>query len=404
MKTVFPFNRTILIGALMIVGAVLIYNVSGPAMAANMVPDTENCLLCHRYPGMGRYDENGRKRIFYVNDDKFAHSVHGKLKCKNCHVGLDKIPHTDIKKVDCSTMCHIKEPSTNREFSHINMVEKYEASVHGRGSKENPKPFPEDLPTCTYCHENRIYNPLGGFWGKSEALSNETLARCQGCHTQEGWAKDFYSHFTHRMRRRRTQAEMVRLCTSCHEDSKKMIRHGVETVETYKDTFHWTQVKFDVKDAPDCVSCHVPVGYSSHEIRPKTDPNSPVNMLNRLNTCSNQGGLQTCHPGATAGFATGRVHAYGMKAQLAAAKRFSNLVGGEMSSGELIKERAVIDMTDEEIFHFMVIKLIKLFYKIFIPLVVGSMCLHQWLDYLSLRRRRKKSAGSASPSHRQENE
>ena len=92
---------------------------SGISVGSDAVSDTGNCLLCHRYPSIGRYDEKGTKRVFYVNDKKFAASVHGKLACKNCHVGLDKIPHTDVKKVDCATKCHIKEPSTNQEFSHM---------------------------------------------------------------------------------------------------------------------------------------------------------------------------------------------------------------------------------------------------------------------------------------------
>lgn len=366
--------------------ALTLLHVGISAAASDMVTDTENCLYCHRYPSMGRYDETGNKKIYYVNEQKFAQSVHGKLKCKNCHIGLDKIPHTDVKKVDCSTKCHITEPSTNQEFSHKNMIEKYDASVHGRGTEKNPKPYPEDLPTCTYCHDNRIYNPFAGLWGKSQELSMETLGRCQGCHVKESWAKNFYSHFTHRMRRRRTQTEIIRLCTSCHEDRKKMMRHGIETIETFKDTFHWALVKYDVKDAPDCISCHVPVGFSTHEIRPKEDKVSPVNVLNRVNTCSHQGGVQICHPGATPGFATGRVHAYGMKAQLAV----TNSVGSTGSQA-LISERAASDMTAEEIFRFTVIKLVKLFYKIFIPLVIGSMCFHQWLDFLRTRRNKKRS-------------
>jgi hypothetical protein len=370
---------------------IIILNAGVAVAASDMVPDTENCLYCHRYPNMGRYDESGRKKIYYVNDKQFAQSVHGKVKCKNCHVGLDKIPHTDVKKVDCSTKCHIKEPSTNQEFSHKNMIEKYDASVHGRGTKENLKPFPEDLPTCTYCHDNRIYNPFAGLWGKSQELSKETLARCEGCHVKEAWAQNFYSHFTHRMRRRRTQAEVVKLCTSCHENREKMSRHGIETIETFKDTFHWVLIKYDVKDAPDCISCHVPVGYATHELKNRNDRTSPVNVLNRVNTCSHQGGVQTCHAAATPDFATGRVHAYGIKAQLAAAKGFTEMTAIQKDNQSLIDKRALTDMTEAEIFHFMIIKLVKLFYKILIPVIIGSMCLHQWMEYLSIRRKKKGS-------------
>ncbi|UCF93507.1 MAG: NapC/NirT family cytochrome c [Desulfobacterales bacterium] len=357
----------------------------------DVIPDTENCLLCHRYPSMGRYDKSGQKRIFYVNEKQFANSVHGKLRCKACHVGLDEIPHTDVKKVDCSSKCHIKEPSTDKEFSHINMVEKYRASVHGEGSAKKPKPFAEDLPTCKYCHNNPMYNPFRGMWGKSEALSNETLARCIGCHTKKDWAEKFYSHFTQRMRNRRSQTEIIALCTSCHEDREKMARHGLESIETYKDTFHWSQVKYGVENAPDCLSCHVPVGYTTHDIRPRTDPVSPINIANRVNTCSNQGGLQTCHPGATARFATGRVHAYGMKAQIIAATGEVDGVDAEAQGLALVRQRAESDIPAEDIYHYKVLKLIKLFYQVLIAGTIGFMCLHQSLDYFRTKRKHKKS-------------
>ena len=362
----------------------------GISHGSDAVADTGNCLLCHRYPSIGRYDEEGTKRVFYVNDKKFAASVHGKLACKNCHVGLDKIPHTDVKKVDCATKCHLKEPSTNQEFSHANMVGKFEASVHGKGPAGNPKPFAEDLPTCKYCHDNRMYNPFQGMWGSSEALSNETLTRCIGCHTKEDWAKNFYSHFTHRMRQRRTHAEVVKLCTSCHEDSEKMARHGVESIETFKDTFHWNLVRYGVKNAPDCISCHVPLGYSTHDIRPREDPVSPLHIFNRIKTCSNQGGIQVCHPGATAQFAGGRVHAYGTKAQMLVGNRISDYQGVE--TARLLK-RAEADISPEDLFHFTVLKIIKIVYKILIGGTILFMGFHQWLDFLAARRKQKQLKG-----------
>jgi hypothetical protein len=364
----------------------LILTAAISAAESEVIPDTENCLLCHRYPYMGRYDKAGQKRIFYVNEKMFANSVHGRLRCKNCHVGLDTIPHTDVKKVDCSTKCHIKEPSTDREFSHINMVEKYRASVHGQGNGKKPKPFSEDLPTCKSCHNNPMYRYLGGIWGQNEALMNETLARCLGCHTKQQWAEKFFSHFTRRMRRRRDQAEIVALCTGCHGNREKMARHGLETINTYKDTFHWTQVKFGVENAPGCICCHVPVGYTTHDIRPRSDPVSPINLANRVNTCSNQGGLQTCHPGATAAFASGRVHAYGIKAQMMAASEDVDTENQDMS---LMRQRAESDFTAQESYHYKILELIRLFYKVLIGGTIGFMCFHQMLDYLRTRKKHK---------------
>lgn len=381
------FCGLLAVKALVLAVIFLILQVAIASAQADVLTDTENCLLCHRYPNMGRYDKSGNKRIYYVNEKFFASSVHGKLRCKSCHVGLDQIPHSNVKKVDCSSSCHIKEPSTGKEFSHSNMVDKFRASVHGERAGDNAKRHPEDLPTCNYCHDNPMYRAPTGVWGQSDALINETLARCMGCHTSSHWAERFYSHFTHRMRKRRSQEAIVALCTSCHEDQEKMARHGLESIGTYKDTFHWIQVQYGVKDAPDCISCHVPVGYSAHDIRPRTDRISPINMDNRVKTCSNQGGVQSCHPGATTQFATGRVHAYGMKAQLLASQNQANF--REDQNISLVIERAEKDLSDKELFHYKVLQLVKLFYKILIAFVIGSMLIHQGLDYMASRRQLK---------------
>jgi hypothetical protein len=165
-----------------------------------------------------------------------------------------------------------------------------------------------------------------------------------------------------------------------------MARHGLESIETYKDTFHWNLVRYGVKNAPDCISCHVPVGYSTHDIRPRTDPVSPLNILNRIRTCSNQGGIQICHPGATADFATGRVHAYGTRIQMLAGSSIGDLSDKEMTS---VLKRADADTSEAEIFHYKVLQLIKLFYKIMIGGTVFFMGFHQWLDFLRTKRRQK---------------
>jgi hypothetical protein len=350
--------------------------------------DTENCLLCHRYPSMGRFDESGVKRIFYVNGEKFAHSIHGKLKCTACHVGLDKIPHTDVKKVDCTTQCHIKEPSTEKEFSHQVMSKQYVGSAHGQGTPENPKPFPEDLPTCKYCHKNRLQTPPDGFTGQRAALANETLARCGGCHTQEQWAKIYYTHFANRTRHVRSQPEIVALCIDCHADKEKMARHGLESVATFKETFHWNLVKYETENAPDCISCHVASGDSAHDVKPGDDPESSVYILNRVSTCSNQGGVRVCHPKATPEFASGRVHAYGTKAQIAAGFGKPEFEGANQDK---LIERAHQDMSEEEVFRYKILTYIRWFYRLFIPMVIGFMAYHQWMDFLSARRERKKS-------------
>ena len=108
---------------------------SGPYAA-----DIGNCLMCHKYPGLSRIDENGQFRLMYVNEDIFNNSVHAKVKCEGCHPDIQKIPHEPAKKVDCLTQCHIIEPSSEKKFSHKDVAESLAASVHAKVDKKgNPK-------------------------------------------------------------------------------------------------------------------------------------------------------------------------------------------------------------------------------------------------------------------------
>ncbi|MDH4027876.1 MAG: hypothetical protein OEU95_03470, partial [Nitrospirota bacterium] len=139
-------------------------------------------------------------------------------------------------------------------------------------------------------------------------------------------------------------------------------------------------------NAPDCISCHVPLGHSSHTIRPVSDPLSPVNIANRVRTCSNEEGLQECHPNATAAFAEGRVHTYGIKAQLLTGEGVLSMQGRSRS---LMEEKT--EIPPEDVFHYKVLRLIRLIYKILIGGTIGFMSVHQLLDYIRAVRKHKSS-------------
>jgi hypothetical protein len=294
---------------------------------------------------MGRYGDAGDKRIDYINADEFARSDHGKLPCTDCHVNLDKIPHAAYQKVDCSISCHVTDPSTNKKFSHSEIEKKYDASVHGFAKKNADQIFPGDLPLCQDCHYNRPYTS------------------------------------DREVQRKRTQLEIVELCTRCH-------RHGLDPIDNFKDTFHWELAKYGVKNAPDCITCHAPLGYSSHDIRPGTDLLSPINAANRLKTCSNRQGTLECHPDASAKFASGRVHTYEVRPQFASGESVFDIEGRFKI---LMEERTKANITEKEIFHYKVLYLFKLFYKVLIAVTISFMSLHQVFDYIRARKKQRTS-------------
>ena len=157
--------QTLAIRILLILMMIVFWPHAGPVV---MGADIENCALCHKYNGLGRIDESGKKRLFFINEDSYEHSVHARVKCKGCHVKVEKFPHIDIEKVDCSTECHIVEPSVERKFSHFKEVEKYEQSVHGKYDGDKLKENAEDLPGCVYCH------PQVASVGRSEKYLQES--------------------------------------------------------------------------------------------------------------------------------------------------------------------------------------------------------------------------------------
>lgn len=358
--------------------------------------DEESCLLCHQFDSLA-YSEtvSSEVRHFEVDPVLWAESVHGqRVACRDCHRDVTTLPHGPVQPVDCGVRCHVIDPSSKRPFSHQREIEVFRRSVHGRGAEEDP--YAEDRPTCLTCHSNRLFALHEGAWGATDAMVQETLTRCQGCHTGEGWSEYVLMHVMHRMRRRRPQEEVVRLCTSCHEDAEKMARHGLLPMWSFRDSHHWRLILLGDPNAPDCLSCHVPVGYSAHDIQPIQDIESAINIRNVRATCSNVGGAQQCHPGASQAFAQARVH-------------FTDRQAREILSDEsidphvrtLLQQRMETTMafTRADVFRFWLLDLISLFYKILIGATVGLMTIHQTLDFLA--RRRHLRAGAHAPDQRE---
>lgn len=358
-----------------------------------MAADVENCALCHKYSGLGKIDETGKKHLYYVNEKLYQQSVHGKIRCRECHSDIEKYPHSNPKKVDCATVCHLVDPSTDKKFSHTNMIKKYDLSVHGEKDTQGKlKKYVEDLPTCTYCHGNRIYQPVSGLHERERGISREILDRCLGCHTDEQWTRAFYNHFTHRLHQRRSSRRMVELCASCHEDEEKMARHDLKTTGTFHDTFHWQSIKYGDPNAPNCISCHAPVGYFSHEIMPKIDPRSAIHKDNLVRTCANPDGLQTCHLNATPSFAQGKIHPARFKTgvfefKIRGMERLKKIEEGKMKPFRSLRAKPVSEeMTRMEYYQQLFLQLIKYFYLFLIGGLISFMIFHQFLDYFATRR------------------
>ncbi len=258
--------------------------------------DEENCLMCHKYKKMGLYTTEG-ERSFFVSERMYAQSVHARVPCRGCHTDIDQIPHKSaVKPVDCATPCHMKEPFSNREFSHADIKKSLMASIHGPKENESPDKT-KHKPDCKYCHLNPIYHY------EDDYQTNLSLKRCRSCHEAKGVERAF-EHMSYRMTKResRDSREIVALCSSCHADHSlmKVFQKTDAAAKGYQKYYHGKAVMRGWKEPANCVDCH-----TSHAIYPKTDTRSTVCRTNLTQTC---GANPSCHPNANQNFVQAAVH------------------------------------------------------------------------------------------------
>jgi hypothetical protein len=297
-----PYIRFHVLFLVVFFGAILI--LANHSLSA----DIGNCLLCHKYPGISRVDEEGQLRLFYVNEDIFNNSVHAKVKCEGCHTDIKKIPHDPAKKVDCLTECHITEPSSEKKFSHKDVQTFLDKSVHGKIDKQGrEKEYPEDFPTCKNCHDNPLYRPLSFFKKVRAGISESALGRCRVCHKKEDFIYRFYNHITTRLHKSRNPLNVAEVCARCHDNPELVVRHnlGTRAVFSYGETFHGKAASFLDERVPDCLDCHVKPGESIHQMLTHEDPGASTYRQNKGRICANI----DCHPNASPQFAKYNVHA-----------------------------------------------------------------------------------------------
>ena len=203
------------------------------------------CLECHSDPELAKEGPDGKLISLFVDQEKFAKSVHGSNECISCHDEITELPHSDsLKRVDCFN-CHSEEG------------EIYIRSTHGKAFEAK---IPE-APSCTTCHGNHAILP------KSDSASR-----------------------THPL-------NQVEICTTCHlnpQIAQKYHLPARDKIEAYRTGIHGRGLfKSGLLVSATCVNCH-----SAHNVRPKTDPKSTVYWSKIPQLCG------TCHLGILEDFET----------------------------------------------------------------------------------------------------
>lgn len=407
--------RSFLIAALLAVAGVALATTAGAG------PTVGDCQECHGDKTIEKSLPDGRTMSLFVDEKSFRASVHGKAACTACHTDAT-VPHEKLAAVACGR-CHADAQKSYSQSTHgiahakgvedvpgcedchgkhdirkvqdpeartfrLNIVgvclgchedrvieekyglpdqkvmEAYRQSVHGRALKKSGL---LGTAVCTDCHGNHMILP--GDQPRSATHRQNIPTLCGKCHSgileeyelsvhgkgmRAGIAESPVCtdcHGEHTILKITDPQSKVyvqnipKTCTACHENEGISSRYALpkKRFSTYMDSFHGVALEYGMTKAANCASCH---GF--HKILPSSDPDSSVNKANLPKTCGK------CHPNAGVNFAKGSIHV------------------------EVSPQKA------------MGVFAVRVFYTIFIGVLVILFVLHVGMDLLGRRRRLEK--------------
>ena len=215
---------------------------AGPVAQADTLTN-QSCLDCHEKtpPEKKDKDTESNPAIEILRADAFSKSVHGKLKCIDCHVGITDIPHDD------------KLPPAQCASCHQNEAKAYATSIHGMSHAMGAS----GAATCVSCHGDHEMVPV-------KHIDSPVF-----------------------------KLNLPQTCAKCHSNKKLTDEYRMGSPKApvdYADSIHGQALlKMGLIVAPSCNDCH-----GVHDIKRSVDQSSHTNKANVANTCG------ACHVGIEA--------------------------------------------------------------------------------------------------------
>jgi len=236
----------------------------------SLAQENDECFLCHSDIAL-QEERGGRTISLYVDEQRFATSVHGDLECVSCHMDIagEEMPHdTPLAPVECG-VCHDQEQERHMESLHGQALARgdplapgcdechgshYVTQAHDPASPVYPLNIPF---TCGRCHREgapvqrqRVIHQSNIVDNYTESIHGEGLLRaglivsanCTSCHT---------AHFIlpHTDARSSIARENIAAtCARCHVQ--------IESVHQQVIRGELWEQEADV--LPACVDCHPP--------------------------------------------------------------------------------------------------------------------------------------------------
>jgi hypothetical protein len=327
-------------------------------------PDNSMCLACHSRPDEVHQFPNGDTVSITVDEQAYGQGVHAALACQTCHTNITEYPHPENTAQSAKEYTLQYKGTCNQ--CHPGQAEDIKGSAHAKLAEMGN----ENTPLCADCHTPHATAPIkkdaNGDPAPEERANIATI--CSQCHSAivEQYKQSVHGegvfgehnpdvpacndcHGIHKITQARTvefRLDSPNLCSNCHTRPEIMDKYGISTdvMDTYVSDFHGTTVMLFEPAAPGqdtnkpvCYDCH-----GVHNIAAVDDPERGLEVKkNMLTSC------QKCHPDATENFPTSWMSHY-----IATPTRFP------------------------------LVYYVQLFYKFFVPGVLGVMLVFVVSDIL----------------------
>jgi cytochrome b subunit of formate dehydrogenase/nitrate/TMAO reductase-like tetraheme cytochrome c subunit len=198
----------------------------------------QDCLDCHLDANQVRTRNGKSEPMAVFPTNTFRASVHARLNCVDCHVGIKEMIHESKLPLPQCTTCH--EP----KVTHLDAGTNYAASIHGMSQKLGASA----AATCQDCHGSHDIVPARH--ADSPVFKLNLPRTCAKCHSNAGLNKEYQMRYP-------------------------------EVAQEYKDSIHGRALlKMGLIVAPSCNDCH-----GVHDIKRSVDRSSPINRANVARTC-----------------------------------------------------------------------------------------------------------------------
>lgn len=345
--------------------------------AVQTTPANDYCLGCHNRTDLTKILPSGEALSLYIDPNLFDHGIHNQqnIACVDCHTDITAFPHPDFKAQNLREVtlqlygvcqnCHADQ--YKQTLNSVHQIALAAGNTNAAVCTDCHNPHQQarlidpqtgqlfdnarlELPqTCARCH-NAVYDTYkdsvhGAALTQFGNLDVPTCLDCHGAHdTQDPNSAAFRN-------------VIPQLCAKCHTDPLIMNKYGISTqvLNTYAADFHGTTVELFAQTDPNlptnkpvCTDCH-----GVHDIAKVDNPQTGLAIKeNILAKC------QRCHPDAAANFPDAWMNHYVPSPQ-----------------------------------HYPVVYYVSLFYKFFIPAVIGGMLIFVISDIV--RRLIEKRKGAA---------